>query len=187
MASNRIGRINDEIQKELASLLRTVKDPRVSETMLTITHVDTTSDLRYARVYVSALNCPDEKGLMKGLKSRPRLPAPRPGDEDRPALYLGAAVHSSTSPSPTARTSSTCSAMSSPRTPPTPTSSSGREVRRRMNVTETAALLRSRDRVLLLTHVRPDGDTIGSAARALPRAARHRQGGLPPAEPRRSP
>ena len=69
MASNRIGRINDEIQKELASLLRTVKDPRVSETMLTITHVDTTSDLRYARVYVSALNCPDEKGLMKGLKS----------------------------------------------------------------------------------------------------------------------
>lgn len=33
-----------------------------------------------------------------------------------------------------------------------------------MNVTETAALLRSRDRVLLLTHVRPDGDTIGSAA-----------------------
>ena len=30
MASNRIGRINDEIQKELASLLRTVKDPRVS-------------------------------------------------------------------------------------------------------------------------------------------------------------
>ena len=37
--------------------------------MLTITHVDTTSDLRYARVYISALNCRDEKGLMKGLKS----------------------------------------------------------------------------------------------------------------------
>ena len=69
MASNRIGRINEEIRKELSALLRTVKDPRVSEGMLTITHVDTTSDLRYARVYVSALNCPDEKGLMKGLKS----------------------------------------------------------------------------------------------------------------------
>lgn len=40
-----------------------------------------------------------------------------------------------------------------------------------MTVTETAALLRSRDRVLLLTHVRPDGDTIGSAA-ALCRALR---------------
>ena len=69
MASNRIGRINGEIQQELASLLRNVKDPRVAEAMLTITHVDTTSDLRYARVYVSALNCKDEKGLVKGLKS----------------------------------------------------------------------------------------------------------------------
>lgn len=69
MASNRIGRINGEIQQELASLLRNVKDPRVAEAMLTITHVDTTSDLRYARVYVSALNCKDEKGLLKGLKS----------------------------------------------------------------------------------------------------------------------
>ena len=69
MASNRIARINDAIQKELSALLRTVKDPRVAEGMLTITHVDTTSDLRYARVYISALNCPDEKGLLKGLKS----------------------------------------------------------------------------------------------------------------------
>ena len=69
MASNRIGRINGEIQQELASLLRSVKDPRVAEGMLTVTHVDTTSDLRYARVYVSALNCEDEKGLLKGLKS----------------------------------------------------------------------------------------------------------------------
>ena len=35
----------------------------------TITHVDTTSALRYARIYGSALNCPDAKGLLKGLKS----------------------------------------------------------------------------------------------------------------------
>ena len=69
MASNRIGRINEEIQRELSGLLRTVKDPRVADALLTITHVDTTSDLRYARVYISALNCQDEKGLMKGLKS----------------------------------------------------------------------------------------------------------------------
>ena len=66
MASNRIGRINEEIRKELSALLRTVKDPRVSEGMLTITHVDTTSDLRYARVYISALNCDDEKAPLKG-------------------------------------------------------------------------------------------------------------------------
>ena len=47
MAGNRIGRINEEIRKELSALLRTVKDPRVSEGMLTITRGDTTSDLRY--------------------------------------------------------------------------------------------------------------------------------------------
>ena len=29
MPSNRIGRINEEIQRELAALIRTVKDPRV--------------------------------------------------------------------------------------------------------------------------------------------------------------
>ena len=69
MASNRIGRINEEIRKELSALLRTVKDPRVAEGMLTITHVDTTTDLRQCRVYISALNCKDEKELMKGLKS----------------------------------------------------------------------------------------------------------------------
>ena len=40
-----------------------------------------------------------------------------------------------------------------------------------MTIQESAALLQTMDRVLLLTHVRPDGDTIGSAA-ALCRALR---------------
>ena len=55
MASNRIGRINEEIQKELASLIRNLKDPRVQETMISITHVETTPDLRYAKVFASFL------------------------------------------------------------------------------------------------------------------------------------
>lgn len=33
-----------------------------------------------------------------------------------------------------------------------------------MNITETAALLREKNDILLLTHIRPDGDTIGSAS-----------------------
>ena len=41
MASNRINRINEEIQKELSSLLRNVKDPRVQDTMISITRVET--------------------------------------------------------------------------------------------------------------------------------------------------
>ena len=38
MASNRIGRINEEIQRELADLLRTLKDPRV-QAMISVTRV----------------------------------------------------------------------------------------------------------------------------------------------------
>ncbi len=69
MASNRIGRINEEIQRELSDLLRTVKDPRVQNTMISITHVETTPDLRYAKVYVSFLEENKAADAMKGLKS----------------------------------------------------------------------------------------------------------------------
>ena len=69
MASNRIGRINEEIQKELASLIRNLKDPRVQDTMISITHVETTPDLRWAKVYVSFLQEERAKDALKGLKS----------------------------------------------------------------------------------------------------------------------
>ena len=69
MASNRIGRINEEIQKELASLIPNLKDPRVQNTMISITHVETTPDLRYAKVYVSFLQEDRAEGALKGLKS----------------------------------------------------------------------------------------------------------------------
>ncbi|MCI8819299.1 MAG: 30S ribosome-binding factor RbfA [Oscillibacter sp.] len=68
MSSNRIHRINDEIQRELASQIRNLKDPRVSG-MVSITRVDTTNDLRYARVYVSVLEKTREADVLKGLKS----------------------------------------------------------------------------------------------------------------------
>ena len=69
MVSNRIGRINEEIQRELADLLRSMKDPRVQKTMISITRVETTSDLRYAKVYVSFFDKDCAKDGMKGLKS----------------------------------------------------------------------------------------------------------------------
>ena len=70
MASNRIGRINEEIQRELADQLRRLKDPRVSQVgMVSITRVDTTGDLRYSKIYVSVLDKNQEKDVLKGLKS----------------------------------------------------------------------------------------------------------------------
>lgn len=68
MASNRIGRINEEIQRELAALIRTVKDPRVHG-LVSITAVETTPDLRFSKIYVSVLDKSDVKEVVKGLKS----------------------------------------------------------------------------------------------------------------------
>lgn len=70
MPSNRIGRINEEIQRELSSLIRAVKDPRVSGAgMVSVTAVETTPDLRYAKVFISVLDKPASDEVFKGLKS----------------------------------------------------------------------------------------------------------------------
>lgn len=68
MANNRITRINEEIQRELSALLRNLKDPRIHG-VVSITAVETTSDLRYAKIYVSVLNKGDTAQVIKGLKS----------------------------------------------------------------------------------------------------------------------
>ena len=69
MASKRINGINQEIQKELSQLLRTVKDPRIQDVMISITRVETTPDLRWTKVYVSFLQADKAKDAMAGLKS----------------------------------------------------------------------------------------------------------------------
>ena len=68
MAKHRQGRINDEMQKELAEILRIVKDPRVSEAFISVTGVEATPDLKFATVYYSVFNGA-KKEIAKGLKS----------------------------------------------------------------------------------------------------------------------
>ena len=68
MASNRIRRINEEIQRELSELIRNLKDPRV-QTIVSITHVDTTPDLRYSKIYISVMDEEKQKDAMRGLRS----------------------------------------------------------------------------------------------------------------------
>ena len=68
MASNRMGRINEEIQREMSSLIRTVKDPRVTG-MVSVTAVEATNDLRYAKIFISVLDKSDVNQVLKGLKS----------------------------------------------------------------------------------------------------------------------
>lgn len=68
MAKYRQGRINEEIQREMTSILRRVKDPRVSDAFISVTAADCTADLKYAKIYYSALSG-DPKEIAKGLKA----------------------------------------------------------------------------------------------------------------------
>ena len=69
MASNRIGRINEDLQREISALIRSLKDPRVQQSMVSVTKVEATGDLRYAKVYISVLDKDKSKETLKGLKS----------------------------------------------------------------------------------------------------------------------
>ena len=68
MAKYRRGRINDEMCKELANAIRLVKDPRVSDAFISITGAEVSPDLKYAKIFYSALRG-DPKETAKGLKS----------------------------------------------------------------------------------------------------------------------
>ena len=68
--STRIDRISEEVMKALAEALRSVKDPRVQEAMVSVVHCDVTNDLRYAKCYISVLGSEQQaKDVMKGLRS----------------------------------------------------------------------------------------------------------------------
>lgn len=69
MPSYKIERINSDLQRELSDLVREIKDPRVSD-LLSIVKVDVSGDLSVAKIYVSAINGPEETAKsVTGLKS----------------------------------------------------------------------------------------------------------------------
>ena len=69
LVSNKLQRINEDIQRVLSTHLRNIKDPRVKQGMISVTRADTTSDLRHCKVYLSVFGLESEKEFMKGLKS----------------------------------------------------------------------------------------------------------------------
>ena len=65
----RTDRIASEIMREAERIIREdVSDPR-TQCMFSITHVDVTRDLRYAKVYVSVYEEEKREPMMKALKS----------------------------------------------------------------------------------------------------------------------
>jgi ribosome-binding factor A len=71
MSRHRMIRIGEEIKRELSQMIRDeIKDPRVKG-LISITGVDVTNDLRYAKVYVSLFGQDEEstKKTMEGLEN----------------------------------------------------------------------------------------------------------------------
>ena len=76
MASNKLARTNDDIQRVLANLLTQVKDPRVQQGMISVTRVETTGDLRYSKSLAFRAWHGKREGIQKGAAFGLRLAAP---------------------------------------------------------------------------------------------------------------
>ena len=69
MSFKRTDRINEEVKKELSSIIRELKDPRIPM-MTSVVSVHVTNDLRYAKAYISIMGTDEEKKeCIKGLKA----------------------------------------------------------------------------------------------------------------------
>lgn len=70
MAKYRLGRINEEMKKELSNIINyDINDPRLTA-MVSVTKVEVTNDLRYAKVFVSVFgNEESQKNSLEALKS----------------------------------------------------------------------------------------------------------------------
>jgi ribosome-binding factor A len=67
--SRRTERLNTLIREELSDLIRQAKDPRL-RCLLSITYVETTPDLQFAKVHISIMGSDEEKkNAMDGLNS----------------------------------------------------------------------------------------------------------------------
>ena len=69
MASHKMGRITEDVHRELTAILREMKDPRV-QGLISIVRVEVTGDLSYCTVYISAIEGMDRaKEACKVLKA----------------------------------------------------------------------------------------------------------------------
>ncbi len=70
MAKKRVARLNSLLKEVISEVVtRDVRDPRLAP-LVTVTSVDITSDLHYAKVYISVIGTEEQKkGTMEALQS----------------------------------------------------------------------------------------------------------------------
>lgn len=70
MAGHRMGRTTEDVKRELTAILREMKDPRISDAMVSVVRVEVTNDLSYCSVYVSSMyGMEKSKAAAKALKN----------------------------------------------------------------------------------------------------------------------
>lgn len=70
MPGHKLGRVTEDIKRELTAILREIKDHRVRGCFLSIVRVEVTNDLSYCTVYVSTMEGMEQtKRAVDGLKS----------------------------------------------------------------------------------------------------------------------
>ncbi len=67
MAGYRKDRVSEDIKREIAAIMRELKDPRI-QGLLTVVNVEVSSDASFAKVYISAMEGIETAALaVKGL------------------------------------------------------------------------------------------------------------------------
>lgn len=70
MPTHKLGRITEDVRRELSAILRELKDPRVAGCLLSVVRVEVTNDLSYCTAYISTVEGLDRsKEAAVGLKS----------------------------------------------------------------------------------------------------------------------
>lgn len=55
MANHNIQRLSEDVKREICAAIRELKDSRVANGIVTVSHLEITSDLSYCKIYVSCL------------------------------------------------------------------------------------------------------------------------------------
>ena len=70
MPGHKLGRVTEDVSRELSAILRELKDPRVTGCLLSVVRVEVTNDLSYCTAYISTVEGMERsKEAAAGLKS----------------------------------------------------------------------------------------------------------------------
>lgn len=69
MSNNRMNKVNEELKREIGTIISLkMNNSALKKGLISVTKVDTSPDLKYAKVFVSMINVGNKKDTLKALK-----------------------------------------------------------------------------------------------------------------------